>query len=226
VFEENSIPVNEFRKQPYGTSGDNQPHYGAMSVHGVPKPVWRAFQLLHTHAGTHSVSTSTSAVTNVGRGGTRAEGQGQLEKLISAHATVNTSVSGDAAAAAAAIESGSGRLLLSHWDATGAAKNHSAVAVTVTLRCGESATVNCAAAVGGSSEIWMVDGTTAANELWESMGAPSVPSSQQLTALKKHSVIHSKPLKWTSTREHVLSGEKVLKATVSMPPNSACVVTL
>ena len=47
---------------------------GSMTKDGIPKPVWRAFQLLHTHAGDHitnttvtqpggSVSTSTTATT-------------------------------------------------------------------------------------------------------------------------------------------------------------------
>ena len=55
IFEENSIPRTEFH--PLGVSYP-QPHYGAMSLHGVPKPVWRAFELLHTHAGSHTVNTT------------------------------------------------------------------------------------------------------------------------------------------------------------------------
>jgi len=40
VFEEGGFPRKEFS----GT-------YGAMTVHGVPKPAWRAFELLHKHGG-------------------------------------------------------------------------------------------------------------------------------------------------------------------------------
>ena len=31
--------------------------YGAMTIHGIPKPVWRAFQLLHEHAGDRRLPT-------------------------------------------------------------------------------------------------------------------------------------------------------------------------
>ena len=55
IFEENSIPRTEFH--PIGQKYP-QPHYGAMSLHGVAKPVWRAFQLLNTHAGSHTVDTT------------------------------------------------------------------------------------------------------------------------------------------------------------------------
>lgn len=34
--------------------------YGAMSINGVPKPVWRAFELLHTHAGDRRLSVTIS----------------------------------------------------------------------------------------------------------------------------------------------------------------------
>ena len=40
VFEEGGLPRTEYKNV-----------YGAMSISGVPKPVWRAFELLHTHAG-------------------------------------------------------------------------------------------------------------------------------------------------------------------------------
>ena len=40
VFEEGGLPRIEYKNV-----------YGAMSVSGVPKPVWRAFELLHAHAG-------------------------------------------------------------------------------------------------------------------------------------------------------------------------------
>ena len=50
VFEENGLHA-----APFG--GYN---YGAMTVRGVPKPVYRAFQLLHAHAGTQRAAVSVS----------------------------------------------------------------------------------------------------------------------------------------------------------------------
>lgn len=44
IFEETGLPTTEFSNL-----------YGAMSFHGVPKPVWRAFQLLNKFAGEHRV---------------------------------------------------------------------------------------------------------------------------------------------------------------------------
>jgi hypothetical protein len=49
VFEEGGLPTTEF-----------QDIYGLMTYHGIPKPGWRAFQLLHSHAGTHRVPTTVS----------------------------------------------------------------------------------------------------------------------------------------------------------------------
>jgi xylan 1,4-beta-xylosidase len=185
IFEEDSIPDNEFRKMPYGDAGDSQPHYGAMSLHGVPKPVWRAFQLLHAHAGTHLINTT--AVTH----GTSTP----LPTLISAHTTVNaTTTASGSDHEVLAVERGSGRLFLSHW----------------------------AAAAGSSSELWMIDGSTEAKTLWLSMGQPAVPSASQLLALKAHSQLKPAELSWS--QQGGSSG--VWTAVVSMPPNSACVVTL
>lgn len=46
IFEENSIPRTEFH--PVGVAGvpggGDQPHYGLMTLHGVPKPGWRGFR--------------------------------------------------------------------------------------------------------------------------------------------------------------------------------------
>jgi hypothetical protein len=36
-----------------------------MTKSGVPKPVWRAFQLLHTHAGDHKANTTVVQQTPV-----------------------------------------------------------------------------------------------------------------------------------------------------------------
>ena len=53
VFEEGGMPRIEFKDV-----------YGAMSVHGVPKPAWRAFQLLHTHAGDRRLPVAISNQTH------------------------------------------------------------------------------------------------------------------------------------------------------------------
>ena len=52
VFEEAGIPTSEFTNT-----------YGLMSLGGIPKPGWRAFQLLHQHAGTlrHPVTVTEHA---------------------------------------------------------------------------------------------------------------------------------------------------------------------
>lgn len=49
MFEEAGIPTSEFSNT-----------YGLMSLGGIPKPGWRAFQLLHLHAGTlrHAVTVT------------------------------------------------------------------------------------------------------------------------------------------------------------------------
>ena len=46
VFEENSIPKSEFHDKELA----HQPHYGAMTLHGVPKPVWRCERPALSHA--------------------------------------------------------------------------------------------------------------------------------------------------------------------------------
>ena len=52
MFEEGGLPEIEFRAI-----------YGAMTIGGIPKPVWRAYQLLHEHAGQQRVATSVSQPT-------------------------------------------------------------------------------------------------------------------------------------------------------------------
>jgi hypothetical protein len=69
VFEEGGLPLVEF-KNIYGTPNTvayllahiyNIVIAGIMTIHGIPKPAWRAFQLLHSHAGDMRLGT---AVTN------------------------------------------------------------------------------------------------------------------------------------------------------------------
>ena len=206
-----------------------QPHYGAMSFHGIPKPVWRAFQLLHTHAGSHTVNTSAvtsshDSAASVG-GGARASATAPpaLPTLVSAATSVNLTSSG-------APQPGSARVFLSHWDASGAAANHSAVTVTVTLHCPRGAagdsgapaapSVCPAPGAAGGSQVYMIDDSIAANLAWAGMGSPTVPSPAQLAQLKAHSEMKPRPVVWEA------SGAGVLTAQVVMPPNSGCVLTL
>lgn len=63
VFEEGGLPKQEFSNV-----------YGAMTYHGVPKPAWRAFGLLHEHAGTQRVPAVVTEHQNI--------------SLVSAFATV------------------------------------------------------------------------------------------------------------------------------------------
>ena len=49
VFEEGGLPKHDFQNT-----------YGLMTFHGIPKPGWRAFQLLHEHAGTQRLKTNVS----------------------------------------------------------------------------------------------------------------------------------------------------------------------
>eukprot|EP00036_Acanthoecidae_sp_10tr_P004927 CAMPEP_0182928404 /NCGR_PEP_ID=MMETSP0105_2-20130417/15568_1 /TAXON_ID=81532 ORGANISM="Acanthoeca-like sp., Strain 10tr" /NCGR_SAMPLE_ID=MMETSP0105_2 /ASSEMBLY_ACC=CAM_ASM_000205 /LENGTH=645 /DNA_ID=CAMNT_0025066407 /DNA_START=9 /DNA_END=1946 /DNA_ORIENTATION=+ len=54
VFEEGGFPDTEYKNI-----------YGSMTKDGVPKPAWRAFQLLHMHAGDHRASTTVKQPSKV-----------------------------------------------------------------------------------------------------------------------------------------------------------------
>jgi hypothetical protein len=218
-----------------------------------------ALPIFNSHAGTHIVNTTAVTHTQAEAG----EGAPELPNLISAHATANITINTTSKVVPAAatltdtdmahdhdfdnenevaLSSGSGRLFLSHWDATGAGLNHSSVSVTITLQGCDTTHINmCAAAVGGSTDVWMIDGTIEAKSLWYTMGQPAVPTPSQLQALKTHSEIKPTKLSWTqitatatatATTEHgpppadTNAGVATLTAVISMPPNSACVVTL
>ena len=91
--------------------------YGAMTINGVPKPVWRAFQLLHEHAGDRRLPTVVSqpVVPNT-----------TTAPFISAFATVNASDGIDSL-----------RVFLSFWGNPDSATNATLMAdnrdVTVTV---------------------------------------------------------------------------------------------
>jgi len=52
--EEGGLPDKEFKDI-----------YGIMTIHGIPKPAWRAFQLLHTHAGSQRLSIDVAQGTTM-----------------------------------------------------------------------------------------------------------------------------------------------------------------
>jgi hypothetical protein len=210
VFEENSLARTEFH--PVGQS-HSQPFYGAMTLHGVPKPVWRAFQLLHTHAGTHSVPTAVSNSARI--------------PLVSAAATVNvSSMAGSRNSnstrdnnSADVVVPGSARLFLSHWDASGSAVNHSAVVVNVTVT-GVKSSVLHSAGPPATATVWMIDDKCAANLLWQEMGSPAVPTAQQLKQLVQRSELAplTVPVSWPLP--------SVAELQLSLEPNSAAVIEL
>ena len=200
IFEENSLPRTEFH--PIGVAY-GQPHYGLMSLHGVPKPGWRAFQLLHAHAGSHTVP---SVVTH-GAG----QSTGGNESLVAATTTVNVTL----ATAAAAASPGSGRVFLSHWDGTHDAYSHNAAAVTLE--------VVGAQVTSASASVHMIDNATSANLLWQDWGSPPVPTSAQIAELKTFSQVVPTLVPWEAGTD-ADTGTAVMRITMAMPPNSACVV--
>jgi hypothetical protein len=174
-----------------------------MTLHGVPKPGWRAFQLLNSHAGSHTVPT----VVTHGPG----QSTGGNESLVAATATVN--VSTDEGTSSAVV--GSGRVFLSHWDGTHDAYSHATAVVTLEVTGSKTH-------ASSTASIHMIDNTTSANLLWQSWGSPPVPTSAQLAELRTYSEIvpHLVPFEPGVSD----TGDAVMRATVVLPPNSACVV--
>lgn len=226
VFEENSLPRTEYH--PLGQSHYGQPHYGAMTLHGVPKPVWRAFQLLHTNAGSHSVPTVVNNTASI--------------PLVSAATTLNvTSVSdSNGRPTSSKAVAGSARLFLSHWDASGSAANHSAIMVNVTV-LGAARRIAAAsrrptsvmppstahsfdgrddALLPSSVTVWMIDEQCSANLLWQQMGSPAVPTSEQLQQLIERSELSPKtvPVVWPS--------DGTAEIHLRLDPNTAAVVEI
>merc|ERR1712176_881574 len=111
IFEEGGFPQKEFT----GT-------YGAMTIHGVPKPVWRGFELLHKHAGPLRLPVTIQD---------KDAASGAVD-LISALATV--AAPGDAPS-----------LFLGFWEHGGPAENRFNRSVTVHLNGGEKSVTQATA---------------------------------------------------------------------------------
>lgn len=157
-----------------------------------------------------------------------------LPTLIAATTTFNLTsapaAGPSAGGGAGALEPGTGRLFLSHWDASGAAVNHSDVAVTITIHCGAATPSTCpTAGANGGSQVYLIDESVAANQLWASMGSPAVPTAAQLEQLKARSELKPKAMVWKKAAEAAEAGAgagAVLTAELVMPPNTAGVITL
>lgn len=144
IFEEGGFPKTEFSAV-----------YGAMTVHGVPKPAWRAFALLHEHAGTLrlpvSVSSDPKASTD----------------LVSAFATVPR----DGAPPA---------VFLSFWQNGGPASYSLNRTATVSVKRPSQRTSTGTWSV---TEYRIDEDNGNPLGAWKAMGAPAQPSAEQLTQL-------------------------------------------
>lgn len=168
-----------------------------MTISGIPKPVWTAFQLLHTHAGDRRLPTVVGAQGNV--------------SYISAMATTNSS-GGGAATVASSL-----RVFLGFWGNPDTCCN--ATARTIRL------TVNHAAAHAGllalptKAVLHVIDDAHGnVQALWHSLGAPDKPDAAQLAQLKAASAAGVVPATVTALNE------TATVVTVPMTENSAVVV--
>ena len=159
IFEEGGLPLIEFKNI-----------YGMMTIHGVPKPAWRAFQLLHEHAGDTrlpvAVGEQVTAHSNA--------------SYVDAFATTNVSSTGAA----------SQRVFLSYWGNPDPAFATSDRNVTVVLRHAAGAAPAAQAALHVVSKAAGVDPRAE----WEKMGSPAQPNATQLAALMAASKTRSLPV--------------------------------
>ena len=240
VFEENSIPRTEFHPVglPYG-----QPHYGLMTLHGIPKPAWRGFQLLNTHAGSHTVPTTVTHGPGQSTGGN--------QSVIAATTTVNATMGKKTDLDKLSMVVGSARVFLSHWDGTHDAFAHATAVVSLEVMV----SANSDEASSATAEVFMIDNTTSANLLWQrsahlrntarccllclhkcalprmrvccSWGSPPKPSESQIEELKRYSEVRPHLLPWTTSGTDVVGAAMTKKTTtVIMPPNTAAVVVV
>lgn len=209
IFEEKGLPQSEFFDPQYP-----QNHYGAMTYRGIKKPVWRAFELLHTHAGSHQLATN---VTNTA---TAFNGSATIIDIVAAVTTANLTAKGT-------IDMNSMRVILSHWDASA---NESVVWTHPTARTHVAVDIppaHCAAYTTSSrgnaldSTAWIVDSTCQAIDVWLEMGSPPVPSTQQLQVLRERSAVKPTSISWSVVSRSV--GCR-LTTTVDLPPNSGGVL--
>ena len=132
--------------------------YGAMTISGIPKPVWTAFQLLHKHAGDRRHPTAVT--------------QGNVS-YISAMATTNSSNSKDSDAGSSL------RVFLGFWGNPDTCCNATARSVRLTVNHGT------APVLPTKAMLHVIDDAHGnVQALWHSLGAPNKPSTAQLAQLR------------------------------------------
>ena len=149
VFEEGGLPLIEFKNI-----------YGMMSIGGIPKPAWRAFQLLHEHAG----DTRLPVII-----GDQTTAQGDNTTFVAAFATTNATT--DTASPL--------RVFLSYWGNPDPAFATPDRNVTLVLRHAAGATPKPQATLHVVSEQVGVD----PRGKWEQLGSPAQPNATQMAAL-------------------------------------------
>ena len=137
--------------------------YGAMTINGIPKPVWRAFQLLHEHAGDRRLPAVVSQPTVPNT---------TAVPYISAFATLN-----------ATDGIGSLRVFLSFWGNPDSATNATLLAANRTVTVIVHHAAAAAATVGQSMAAVPVHVVDAVHgnpfAKWEALGRdPRLPEAQ------------------------------------------------
>ena len=190
-----------------------------MTVHGVPKPVWRAFALLHQFAGTHRLPVLVGAQPRPGN-------QSVQTKVVSAFATYSDGGGGGGAAADSGGDgggSGQSHLFLSHWSNPEAPSNATSSRVVRVLvrHCNASATPSCA--LPSSLQLHLVSAAKGGCDpaaTWRSMGSPPQPTPsqlQQLTQASEAQVVQAR------TR---LVNETATEILCTLAPDTAAVLVL
>ena len=154
VFEEG----NQIEKADQKSLPEFSDVYGLMTFHGVPKPGWRAFALLHSHAGALRLPTVVSQPTSPGANAS----------LISAFATVHGHE---------ANSGGQPSVFLSFWENGGPASYRDNRTVTLAVKQGSRA------APSQATEYRIDEGHANPLAEWQAMGRPNGPSAAQLEAL-------------------------------------------
>ena len=176
-----------------------------MTISGIHKPVWTAFQLLHTHAGDRRLPTVVGAQGNV--------------SYISAMATTNSSSRDDSGLAATRSGSASSplRVFLGFWGNPDTCCN--ATNRTIRLTVNHGAEGAAAGGVPTKAVLHVIDDTHGnVQALWHSLGTPNKPNAAQLAQLKAASAAGVVPVTVAALD---LASTVV---TVPMTENSAVVV--
>ena len=171
--------------------------YGLMTYHGVPKPGWRAFALLHSHAGTLRLPTTVSQPTF----------SGANTSLISAFATVHEASDGQQQPS----------VFLSFWENGGPVSYRDNRTVTVAVKGGTTPS---------QATEYRID-EEHANPLaaWQAMGRPNGPSVAQLKVLVAASEVTPVPLAVSNGAVAITMGPNSAVAVVFKSDNSAAATT-